>query len=207
MKKPKTFQNILIVRTDRIGDVVLTTPSIKALRQAYPAARISILVTPATQDLVNGNPYVDEVLVDDRQGQHKGFLGFLRLTREICLKKFDLAIIFHTKRRYNMACYMARIPCRLGYKNNKFGFLLTHPLKDIRPQGIEHEAQYCLGVLKAISVEANELDVFVPMQKESEIWVTQWPQGLELVSFRYFYVINPGSTRSVGGRLALRGLY
>ena len=46
MKTPKIFHNILIVRTDRIGDVVLTTPAIKALRQAYPAARISILVTP-----------------------------------------------------------------------------------------------------------------------------------------------------------------
>ena len=81
-ENPKTFQNILIVRTDRIGDVVLTTPAIKALRQAYPAARISILVTPATYDLVNGNPYLDEILVDDRQGRHKGLFGFLRLVRE-----------------------------------------------------------------------------------------------------------------------------
>ena len=104
MKTPKTFKNILIVRTDRIGDVVLTTPAIKAIRQAYPGSRISVLVTPATFDLVNGNPYVDEILVDDRQGRHKGLFGFLRLVREIRLKQFDLAVIFHTKRRYNLAC-------------------------------------------------------------------------------------------------------
>ena len=141
MKLPKSFKNILIVRTDRIGDVVLTTPSIKALRQFYPGARISILVTPATFDLVNGNPYVDEVLLDDRNGRHQGLVGAWRLIREIDLKHFDLAIIYHTKRRYNWACYMAGIPCRLGYKNDKFGFLLSHPIQDPRPLGQRHEVR------------------------------------------------------------------
>src|SRR5208283_5138589 len=158
--KLKIFNNILIVRTDRIGDVVLTTPSIKAISRAYPNARISVLVTPMTYDLINGNPYVDEILVDYVQGRHKGLLGFLRLSRDIRRKSFDLAIIFHTKRRYNLACLLAGIPYRLGYKNNKFGFLLTHPLKDQRPKGEKHEAQYCLEVLKAIGIEANDLDVF-----------------------------------------------
>ena len=51
MKTLKIFKNILIVRTDRIGDVVLTTPAIKALHQAYPVACISILVTPGTFSL------------------------------------------------------------------------------------------------------------------------------------------------------------
>ena len=149
---------------------MLTTPAIKAIRRSYPGSRITVLVTPATYDLVKGNPYVDEILVDDRQGRHKNLFGFLRLVREIRLKQFDLAIIFHTKRRYNLACYTAGIPCRLGYKNNKFGFLLTHPLKEYGTQGTKHEAQYCLEVLKAIGVEANDLDVFVPLQKEAEDW-------------------------------------
>ena len=99
MKNSKKFSNILIIRTDRIGDVVLTTPAIKAIYRSYPGSRICVLVTPATFDLVNGNPYVDEILVDDRQGRHKNLFGFLRLTREIRLKRFDLAVIYHTKRR------------------------------------------------------------------------------------------------------------
>ena len=87
MIDPKFFHNILIVRTDRIGDVVLTTPAIKALRQSYPGARISILVTPATFDLVNGNPYLDEILMDDRCGRNRGLLGFLRLAH-LALHKY-----------------------------------------------------------------------------------------------------------------------
>ena len=187
------FNNILIVRTDRIGDVVLTTPAIKALRRANPGARISILVTPATYDLVNGNPYVDEIFVDDRQGQHKGLFGFWRLARELRLKQFDLAIIFHTKRRYNLACYMARMPYRLGFKNDKFGFLLTHPLKDIRPLGEHHEAEYCMDVLKAIGIENDDLDIFVPVQKEAEGWMLQWMQENNLKP-NEFIVIHPGAS-------------
>ena len=193
MKIPTSFKNILIVRTDRIGDVVLTTPAIKALCRAYPVSSISVLIAPATYDLVKGNPYVDEILVDDRQGGHKNLFGFLRLVREIRLKKFDLAIIFHTKRRYNLACCMAGIPCRLGYKNNKFGFLLTHPLKDVRPQGAKHEAQYCLEVLKAIGIEAKNLDLFVPSQKEAEDWSAQWMRENNLRS-NEIIVIHPGSS-------------
>lgn len=190
---PQTFKNILIVRTDRIGDVVLTTPSIKVLRQAYPAARISILVTPSTYDLVNGNPYVDEILVDDRQGRHKGLLGFLRLAREIRLKRFDLAIIYHTKRRYNLACYAAGIPFRLGYKNEKFGFLLSLPLKDLRALGTKHEAEYCMDVLKAIGVKHDDLDIFVPLQKEAEGWMFNWMQENNLKP-NEFIVVHPGAS-------------
>ena len=68
------YKNILIVRTDRIGDVVLTTPVIKALREAYTHAKISILVSPKTRDLVDGNIYLDEVLVDDRKEKHNYLL-------------------------------------------------------------------------------------------------------------------------------------
>jgi heptosyltransferase-2 len=193
MKTLTAFNNILIVRTDRIGDVVLTTPAIKALRQAYPAARISILVTPTTFDLVDGNPYVDEILVDDRDRRHKGLFGFLRLYRELRLKEFDLAIIFHTKRRYNLACSFAGIPCRLGYKNNKFGFLLTHPLKDLRVLGEKHEAEYCVDLLKTIGIADDDLDIFVPSQKQAEEWMSQWMQENNVKS-NEFIAIHPGAS-------------
>jgi len=193
MKTPKIFQNILIVRTDRIGDVVLTTPAIKALRHEYPAARISILVTPQTLDLVRGNPYLDEILVDDRTGHNKDLFGFLRLARQIRLKQFDLAIILHTKRRYNLACYTAGVPCRLGYKNNKFGSLLTHPLKDVRHLGKKHEAEYCMDVLKAIGIEGSDLDILVPLQKEAEDWAAHWMQENNLRPNEVI-VIHPGAS-------------
>lgn len=187
------FDKILIVRTDRMGDVILTTPAIKALRKAYPLAHLTILITPATRDLVEGNPYLDEILMDERQGRHQGWLGFLRLVGDIRSGKFDVAFIFHTKRRYNLACFLAGVPRRIGYKNEKYGFLLTEALKDSRHLGQKHEAQYCLDVLKSVGIENLDLDFFVPIHKEAEDWAHHWlsSQGL---SDHGMIAIHPGSS-------------
>jgi len=171
---PLKCDNILIVRTDRIGDVVLTTPVFKALRKAYPAARICVLVSPATADLVRGNPYIDEVLIDDRHGIHRGPIGVLRLAREIRRRNFDTAFIFHTKRRTNGTCFLAGIPRRIGYKNNKFGLLLTKPVKDLRDRGEKHEAEYCLDLLRSVGIEGGEMDLLVPLHREAESWASAW---------------------------------
>ena len=169
-----TYKNILIVRTDRLGDVVLTTPSIKALREAFPQARLSILVSPATYDLVDGNGLLDEVLIDDRRHEHKGPWGFIRLVRVIRARKFDLAVIFHTKKRTNVLCFLAGIPVRLGYKNNKFGFLLNKSVEDTRHLGERHEAQYCLDLLKDLGIAGKELSLYIPIAKEALSWAERF---------------------------------
>ncbi len=191
-----SFSRILVVRTDRMGDVVLTTPFIKVLRRAYPAAHISILVTPATADLVNGNPYLDEVLVDERAGRHKGVLGALRLARDIRRGNFDAAFILHTKRRYNFACFLAGVPVRIGYRNDKMGFLLTHPLKDIRHLGEKHESEYCLDVLKGVGIPADIEDVLgmlVPVRKDADTWVLNWLNSQDVRSGE-FIAVHPGAS-------------
>src|SRR3990167_2028582 len=150
------FKNILIIRTDRIGDVVLTTPAIKALRDAFPQARMTILVSPGTKDLVEGNELLDEVLIDDRHGEHRGLFGYGKIVSLLRRRKFDLVINYHTKKRTNLLCFLAGIPVRTGYKNNKFGFLLNRPVKDERHFGKKHEAQYCLDILREFGIDARD---------------------------------------------------
>ncbi len=168
------YKNILIVRTDRIGDVVLTGPTIKALREAYPNAKISILVAPATRDLVDGNMRLDEVLIDDRRGEHKDLMGFLKLIKMIRQKKFDCVFVLHTKKRTNLTCFLAGIPIRIGYKNNTFGFLLTRPIKDVRHRGEKHEAQYCLDVLSEVGITSEDLDIGLPVKEDALQWVDRF---------------------------------
>src|SRR5215475_10826080 len=87
-------KNILIRATNWIGDAVLTTPAIAAVRRAYPAARITVLAKTAVADLFLQNPSIHEVIVYQDQGRHKGILGKLRLILTLRKKKFDLAILF-----------------------------------------------------------------------------------------------------------------
>ena len=62
---------ILITRTDRIGDVMLSTPVFRAVREAYPKSHIAVLVRPYARDIVEGNPYIDEVIIYDKYGKER----------------------------------------------------------------------------------------------------------------------------------------
>jgi len=191
----KRVKNILIVRTDRIGDVVLTTPSIKAVREAYPNARICVLISSYTVDLIKGNPNIDEIIIDDKYGRHKGIFGFFKLVSTIRKEKFDLAIIYHTKKRTNALCFLSGIPMRLGYKNNKFGFLLTHPVYDNRVHGIKHEAEYCLDLLKKIDIKFNgEIKLELPILAHAVDWLKQFLSSSNISNKDLLIVVHPGAS-------------
>jgi len=169
MTQSQSPRNILVIRTDRIGDVVLTTPALGAIRRHFPEARISLLVSAFTADLVRGHPDVDEVMVDDRSGRHAGWMGFCRLLGHIRRKKFDIVINFHTKKRTNLLSFFAGIPRRIGYANEKFGCLLTDRIPDDRPQGHKHEARYCLDLLQCLGVpQDQELVLRIALQTAAQ---------------------------------------
>jgi lipopolysaccharide heptosyltransferase II len=95
------------------------------------------------------------------------------LVKDIRRRKFDLAVIYHTKRRTNLLCFWADIPERLGYRNNKLGFLLTKPVIDERHLGKKHEAQYCLELLAHVGVHSTDKELHVSIQEDAEKWVEQ----------------------------------
>ncbi len=168
------YRNILIVRTDRIGDVILTTPAIAAVRAHYPQSRITVLVSSSTRDLVDGNPNIDDVMIDDRRGSFRGAFGFWQLVMAIKRKNFDLAIIIHTKRRTNLLCFLAGITNRVGYRDKNFGFLLTEGVKDDRHLGVKHESKYCLDLLKQLGINASQTDPYLPVRPDAGRWIDQW---------------------------------
>ena len=65
------MNKILITRTDRIGDVLLSTPVFRAVRDAYPESHIAVLVRPYAKDIVEGNPYIDEWIIYDKYKKHR----------------------------------------------------------------------------------------------------------------------------------------
>jgi heptosyltransferase II len=188
------YQNILVVRTDRIGDVVLTMPAVHALRKNFPSAKMTLLVTPLTRDLVLGHPDIDEVLFDNRNDSSHGLFGFWRLIFEIRRHHFDLVLNFHTKRRTNLLCFLAGIPVRYGYKNNNYGFLLNHPVADDRPQGYKHEAQYCLDMLKDLGVDTQELKTFIPVQANHQEWVQRFLAEQAIDPSSRLVAVHPGAS-------------
>jgi ADP-heptose:LPS heptosyltransferase len=88
-----TFQRILLLNRNHIGDCLFTTPAIRALRTAYPEAVLVAAVPPVNRDLLESNPCLSEVLVRPL----RGVVHHWRLLQEIRRRQFDLVISFQEK--------------------------------------------------------------------------------------------------------------
>ena len=185
--------NILLTRTDRIGDVVLSTPAIKAVRDKYPDAYIAFMVRPYANDIVEGNPYLDEVIEYDKAGRHKSFLSTVKFALSLRKKKFDIAIMLHPTNRVHIIAFIAGIPRRIGY-DRKMSFLLTDRVPHLKQKGRKHELEYTLDLLKSIGIEAMDKTLFIPVREKDmnaiEIVLDEWHIGKEVP----LIAINPGAS-------------
>jgi len=172
-KNPDDFKRILICRTDRIGDVLLSTPVIKALKERYPKAYIAMMVSAYAKDIVSGNPYLDKVIILDKDGEHKGWLGSIKFIRELKKYKFDLVLILHPVNRVHLITFFSGIPKRVGY-DRKLGFLLTDKIEHSKQLGMKHELDYNFDLLRYLGIEVSDKDLFIPIKAESEKWLADF---------------------------------
>jgi len=117
--------NILLVPKGFLGDVLLTTPVIEALKASEPEARITCLVPPGLSDFVGRDPLVDDVIVFDRGGEHSGWQGLRQLAGLLRERQFGRAYAFHHSPRTALLLRMAAIPQRIGYAGGLASFLFS----------------------------------------------------------------------------------
>ncbi len=189
----KDRKKILLARTDRLGDLVLTTPAIKAVREAYPDAYIAMIVRPYTAGLLKENPYLDDVIVYDKYGAHRSVLSTIKFGLRLRKTGFDRAIIFHPTNRMHIVAYMADIPRRVGY-GNKTGFLLTDRIKNLKRQGKKHERDYTLDMLRALGIESREKELYACLDKESVNKVDNLLRAHGISPKDKLVVIHPGAS-------------
>ena len=119
--KPSTSERerpaLLVVQTSFLGDVVLTTPLLRALRERVQPRRLAVLVRPEAAPLVAGHPDVDDVLLDDKRGADGGPGGLLRTARRLRRERFDVAVSPHRSLRTALVLAAARIPRRIGFRD------------------------------------------------------------------------------------------
>ena len=166
----ENYRKILITRTDRMGDVVLSTPVITSLRNACPDAYIAILVRPYTEDIVADNPDLDEVIVYDKKGTHRNWLSTIRFALQMKKKQFDLAVILHSTNRVHIITRIAGIKQRVGW-NRKMGFLLTDRLPYLKREALKHEIDCNFEMLEylGIPVVSRKPAVFIPDETRKKV--------------------------------------
>ena len=87
-----SIRKVLVIRLDRIGDMVITTPIFRALKEKWPDVQVTVLTNPVNKNIVINNPFIDCILVYDRENMHKSLNSRLIFFRSIREKKFDLVI-------------------------------------------------------------------------------------------------------------------
>jgi heptosyltransferase-2 len=144
------MKNILIMHTGGwIGDMILLTPTLRALKSKFPDCRMTMLLLPLVSELMKRNPYLDEVIVYDKRNGQKGFRQMQKMAKNLRSKSFDTAIILHPNSvKSAILAYMAHIPKRIGLKLIGNGFFLTTKVK--RRKNV-HEVQRYLDIITPIA--------------------------------------------------------
>ena len=127
---------ILVVQPSWVGDAVMATPTLRAIRQLYPQAHISYLMRRYVKGLYGGMPWADQIITY-RTGKTrlKTGKGTFDLAARLRAGKFDLAILLPNSFKTALVCKMAQIPRIFGYERDGRGFLLTDRLLPTKDRG------------------------------------------------------------------------
>lgn len=152
---------ILLVRPDKIGDLILTIPALLSLREAYPEAHLAFLCRAYAAPVLENNPAVNSILTVDR--------SFGELVKLLKAERFDAAIHFYAETKSIFAAFRAGIPVRVGPMSKISSLLLTHRISQNRSRVEMHEAEYNLqlaGLLGASVQKKNPVIYLTEEEKE-----------------------------------------
>lgn len=164
-------QKILIRSVNWIGDAVLTIPAIKAIRNAFPEAHISLLTKPWTAEIFSGNPDIDEIILYDKT--FKGITGKFRLAKILRSSCFDTAILLQNAFDAAFLTWLARIPERIGYKRDCRGFLLTKGIPVPVEIPGQHQVNYYLNIVRAIQENIEETPPYIHLTDNERQWARE----------------------------------
>ena len=140
------FSNILVRATNWVGDAVMSLPALRAIRERFSTARISVLAKPWVADLYGREPFIDEIIL--YSGQSPWSTG-----HELRSRRFDCAILLQNAFEAAWIAWLAKIPTRIGYKRDGRQLLLTRAV-DVPKSGEipRHERFYYLELLRRAGV-------------------------------------------------------
>jgi heptosyltransferase II len=174
---PERVRRLLVRGTNWVGDSVMSVPALRQVRQLFSQAHISLLVLPWVSGIYEEADYVDEVLIYDREGAHRGLPGRFRLIHSIRGQQFDAVLLLQNAFEAAFLAWLARIPIRAGYSRDSRGWLLTHSVC-IDPRTLKlHQSYYYLDLIDqlvrrtrvASSVPASRSDAGMPVASLPDI--------------------------------------
>lgn len=171
--------HILVVKLAGIGDLLLATPALRALRETYPQARIDLLVTPDSAGLLNGWEVINTIIVLDKYifdsmkqiVKHPQALSPLKeLWNTLHAGQYDAVLLFHHltlpfgRLKHQLLMRATGAKWRVGLDNGHGWFLNVHVQDD--GFGAKHEAEYCMAIAEAVGATIHTKQLALPLSED-----------------------------------------
>ncbi len=186
------WQNVLVVQTSFLGDAVLTLPLISEIKRRFPATKLTLLCSPLGRDLLEGQPEIDAIIVDDKRRADRGWRGLWRKAQTLRAKRFTLALCPHKSFRSALLLFLARVPRRVGFRQSK-GWFLFHSRAN--RDALKHDVERNLSILEAVGVPPEECGRAINLlpRAESQERISRLLAALGVQHGKKIVGINPGS--------------
>lgn len=169
-------KRIIVTFLMHLGDLVLTTPFLRVLRQAAPQAHITYLVDEKLKDVVKNNPNIDEVMTIDKKGKDDSILALYKFAKTISKGNYDVLINLHPNERTSFIDFCAKVPVKVGFSH----FLFRPFLTKVTPFNRKlHAADMYIDVLSQLginNIDNNGLEIFPSSEDKktaAEFWQEQ----------------------------------
>jgi ADP-heptose:LPS heptosyltransferase len=173
-----SVQNILVIRLDNIGDVLMLSPALKVIKEALPQSRITLMASLSGSQAATLLPWVDDVLMVRSLWQALGTVEFnpareWELIWTVRDRQFDAAFIFtsfsQTPHPAGYLCYLAGIPLRVGESKEWSGGIFTTDLKSA-PDEI-HQVDRNLRLVEAVGFKVRDrrLHINIPDTTQQQV--------------------------------------
>ncbi len=188
----KGNERFLVVRTDHIGDVLLSTPVLEAIKRKYPQSSVSMMISPYTKDLLANNPWVDEIITDEQKTSG----GFFRLVKFLRKEKFDCAILLRPTLRLALLLFLSGMKVRIGTGYRAYQFLFNCKVYEHRKTIEKHELEYNLGMLAPLGIPNEGYKPRIYLSAEEERHSQRLFSDLQIKKDELKIAIHPGSGNS-----------
>jgi ADP-heptose:LPS heptosyltransferase len=185
-------KRILIVRTDRVGDVVMITPMIRELRKTFPDAFIATLTNPNTADILINNPNLNLSITDNLKKETFG-----DITQELRKQKFTDGLLVMPTERGAYQMFFAGIKNRIGV-GKKLYEVITFMKSVSRNKYIplRHEADYCMDLARALGVHTDNLTPEIFLSEDEKNTGKNILKSLSISENDFKIIVHTGSGKS-----------
>jgi heptosyltransferase II len=204
MSRPIAGRRILVRAANWVGDAIMSTPALRALRHALPHSHITLLAKPWVAPVFENNRHIDAIMLYASKGDHSGFIGLVRLAAQIRGGRYDSALLLQNAFEAAFITWLARVPRRIGYTTDGRSLFLTDRIRSWRALKKGHLIDYYMGLLEGIEVppEGRRLELMLTSQEHQNALTSLARMDLHPPT-QLIVGLNPGAAHGTAKRWPL----